>query len=83
MSIPDSPSFHLKDDEPQEPPYGVGSIVASYPLGKENTHALTPDKILPRKETGKLIAKICQDRLSKPFIIPASQKVYPISWARG
>ncbi|EDL95271.1 rCG58244 [Rattus norvegicus] len=29
-------------------------------------------------DSGKLVAKLCQDRVSKSFIIPASQKVSQI-----
>ena len=33
-------------------------------------------------EAGKFLAKLCQDRISKSFIIPALEKVCQIFWTR-
>ena len=75
MSAPDTPPFNLE----------IASFVACQPPGKENALTSSTDKILSNMDKiqtwAKSTAKLGQDRVSKSFIIPASQ-VHQIYWAR-
>lgn len=77
--------FLFKEDEEEKKKNSISSYFncAKIVTEKKNIVNSSPEKMqFKKRDSGKSTAKLCQNRVSKCFIIPASKTVCQIFWTR-